>query len=89
MKTPLCVPALLLAAACASQPPSEEALADWKYHRDAARIEAAEELQRANAGCHRRGGALVVNRTFSRRIKSSNPDVRLATCVSGGPGAIY
>ena len=88
MKTPLCLPALLLAGACASQPPSEEALADSQYHRDVARIEAAEEFERDKAECHRKGGAMVVNRTFSRRIKSSRPDVRLATCLPGRPGAI-
>ena len=89
MKTPLCLPALLLAGACASQPPSGEALADRQYHRDVARIEAAEEFERDKAECHRKGGAMVVNRTFSRRIKSSRPEVRVATCASGPPGAIF
>jgi hypothetical protein len=88
MKTPLCLPALLIAGACASQPPSEEALGDRQYQRDAARIEAAEEFERDKAECRRTGGAMVVNRTFSRRLKSSRADVRLATCVPGRAGAI-
>ena len=88
MKTPLWVHVMLLAGACASQPPTGEALADRQYHRDAARIEAAEKFERNKAECQRKGGALVVNRMSSPRMKSSGPDVRLATCVLGRPGAI-
>ena len=87
MNTPLCLPALLIAGACASQPPSE-ALADRQYHRDAARIEAVEEFQRDKAACHRQAGTMVLNRTFSPRIRSSRAEVRLATCAPGRLGAI-
>ncbi|HET6630354.1 MAG TPA: hypothetical protein VFG91_11320 [Woeseiaceae bacterium] len=89
MKKHACLPMLLLASACASGPPTGDELADQQYHRDAARIEAAEAFERKKEACERRAGAVVVRRTFSRRIRSSIPEVRLATCVPGRPGTIF
>lgn len=84
-----CLPMLLLASACASDPPTEDELADRQYHRDVARIEAAEAFERKKEACEQRGGAVIVRRTFSRRMKSSTPEVRLATCVPERAGTIF
>lgn len=88
MKKHTCLPVLLLASACASEAPSAEDAADRQYQRGVARIEAAEEFEKKKATCGRRGGAVVVQRTFSDRIRSSRPETRLATCVPGRPGTI-
>lgn len=89
MKKHACLPMLLVASACASEPPTDDELADRQYRRDVARIEAAEAFERKKEACERRAGAVVVRRTFSRRIKSSTADVRLATCVPGRPGTVF
>lgn len=88
MKKHACLPMLLLASACASDPPTEDELADKQYHRDVARIEAGEAFEEKKEACDRRGGAVFVRRTFSRRMRSSTPEVRLATCIPGRPGTI-
>jgi hypothetical protein len=83
------LPVVLLTGACASDPPMGDRVADREYHRNAARIEAAEAFEDKKEACARSGGAVVVRRTFSRRMRSSTPEVKLATCLPGRRGGIF
>lgn len=89
MKKQTYLPVVLLASACASDPPTEDEIADLEYHRDVTRIEAAEEFEKKKAACAARGRVTVVRRVFSRRIRSSTPEVGLVTCLSSRPPVIF
>lgn len=80
---------LVGAGACASGAPTEDEMEDWQYRRDTARIEAREEFEKLKQDCARSRGAVVVNRTFSRRMQQTPDDVELATCMPGTIGAVY
>lgn len=79
---------LALIGACAAGPPAEDG-GDWRYRRDTAGIEAQEEFEALKETCSRSRGAVIVNRTFSRRMRRTPDDVRLATCQPGAAGAVY
>lgn len=89
MRKHACLPVLLLAGACASEPPTEDELADRQYDRDVAHIEASEEYERMKTSCTARGGTVVVNQHSSRRMKSSSTEKRLATCTVSTPGRLF
>ncbi|HEX2138194.1 MAG TPA: hypothetical protein VHG33_00640 [Woeseiaceae bacterium] len=80
------LPMLLLTSACASDPQGEGPVADREYRRDVAHIESAEAFEKKKAACARSGGAVVVRRTFSRRMRGSTPEMDLATCLPGPSG---
>lgn len=75
--------------ACASGPATDDELEDWRYARDTARIEATEKFEKLKKHCSGSHGAVIVNRTFSRRIRKTPDDVQLATCQPGAIGAVH
>lgn len=79
---------LVLAGACASGP-SEDELEEWRYERDSGRIEAEERFEELKQDCARSRGAVVVNRTFSRRMRRTPDDTELATCQPGAIRTVY
>jgi hypothetical protein len=80
---------VLFTSACASGPPAGEQTDDWQYRRDTAQIEVREEFEELKETCSRSRGAVLVRREFSRRIKSAEPEMRLATCEPGAAGALF
>lgn len=82
----LCLLALL--AACAGQRSADEQ-EDRSYRREAAQIERQEAFEDRKEACAHSRGVMVVNRTFSRRMRQGLEDPGLSTCVPGQAGVVY
>jgi hypothetical protein len=82
------LPVLALLAACAAERSADER-EDRIYRRETARIEADEAFEDKKATCARSRGVVIVNRTFSRRMRERLEDPGLATCMPGHVGAVH
>lgn len=83
-----CLSVAVLITACAEQP-TEGELDDWRYRRDTAHIEAEEAFEDKKHECARSRGLVIVNRTFSRRMREGIEDPGLATCMPGQASATF
>lgn len=84
----LCLSVVVLNCACVSEPTGNER-EDWRYRRDSARIEAQEEFEQLKEDCERSHGVVVLNRQFSRRMRPTPDDLKLATCMPGNAAVAY